>query len=93
MTLAELIARASAGYEKEFPDVPLTDQCGADGIPFTPAEYAANPTGDSLGRFVVQELFETFDPAAADADQLAAAVDAIQDAIDDLHNVVTALGG
>ncbi len=47
--------------------------------------------GDSLARFVVAELSETFDPSAARAAQLQEARNALNHAVDDLERVIEVL--
>jgi hypothetical protein len=47
--------------------------------------------GDSLARFIVAELSETFDPGAAHAAQLEEARNALNHAVDDLERVIEAL--
>ena len=47
--------------------------------------------GDSLARFIVAELSETFDPKAPRAAQLQEARIALSHAVDDLERVIEAL--
>ena len=92
MTLIALIEQASRGYEKGIPESPLTEQCHPDGTPLTLAEYEAHGCGDTLARFVVVELAETFDADAPDDAQLAEAARVVSNARRHLDNVLAVLG-
>ncbi len=92
MTLIDLIRRASSGYEADLPESPLTDQCHPDGTPMTSAEYEDHGCGDTLARFVVVELAETYDLDAPDDAHLAVAARVIRNARRNLDNILDALG-
>ncbi len=84
MTLNQLVFRAASAYDDALPlrywdahrQQPLENPAG----------------GDSLARFVVHELAETFDPNEISCAQIAVAVRAMQAASDDLATVAHALG-
>lgn len=96
MTFLELVQRANAGYKRDFPEAPDLIEHG-DGTynctPLSPKEYAENPVGDTLGRFIVIELHETFDPTHGNDEQLHHARRAMDNAIRNLRNVVRELDG
>ena len=93
MTLIELVKLADEGYEKASDNlsVPLTEQCYPDGTPLKLDDYAATMPGDTLGRYIVIELAETFDPDASDEDQIAEAIRVMERGRDDMSNVVDRL--
>lgn len=47
--------------------------------------------GDTLAQFIAQEIHDTYDADATDAEQVASAVKAMQTAADDLQKVAHAL--
>ena len=49
--------------------------------------------GDTLAQFIAQEIHDTYDVNASDAQQIASAVKAMQTAADDLQKVADALAG
>lgn len=86
MTLIELIRRADKGYTEDFPESSLLELVDQEtGRPLPDA------SGDTLTLFVVRELGETFDPDAADEEQLPTARRCIENAVHDLGNILTAL--
>ncbi len=91
LTLIELVTLASEGYETAFPDCPLTEQCQPDGTPLSAKEYEKASIGDTLGRFIVIELADTFDPKASRTEQVKEAFRVIHRAKDDLKQVCDAL--
>jgi hypothetical protein len=87
MTLIELLRISAETYMRDFPDFSLlTFVNKATGEPLK-----RPPTGDLLARFVVEELWETYDAGASDDRQIAEAVRALGRARDDLDNMVSAL--
>lgn len=81
MTLIELLAVANEGY----PDHYLGD--------FHTPEGKFNPggTGDTLARFVVSELIETFEGGEDDEGQLESAIFHMEAAVEDIESVIAAL--
>ena len=49
--------------------------------------------GDTLAQFIAQEIHDTYDVNASEAQQIASAVKAMQTAADDLQKVADALAG
>lgn len=83
MTLNQLVSRAASvypdGFIMEYWDT--REQCAKH-----------NPIGgDTLAQFIAQELADTYDREASDADQVATAVRVMQSATDDLQAVTDAL--
>lgn len=83
MTLNELITIAAATY----PDGLILQYW--DSIRQKPRKNAN--AGDTLAMFIVQELTDTFDPAATDAEQVATASQAIERAAAELIGVTAAI--
>lgn len=81
MKLNELMQLASAGYPDGL-ETFYDDETGE------PLEYR---TGDTLARFVVVEISETFDADLSDAEQIAEAVRVMSQGRDELQGVVDAL--
>jgi len=81
LTLLELLNRANDAY----PDGFLAEYYDAK------TGERRQGGGDSLARFIVAELSETFDPGAAHAAQLEEAGNALNHAVDDLERVIQAL--
>ena len=80
MKIGELIALASEAYD-------------ADGVMMSYWNSKTNKPkrgryGDSLAEFVVQELYETFDPKASDSKQLEEAIRVMDIAASQLVDVV-----
>ena len=91
MKLIELIQKCSKGYEKDFPESSLTCQCDAAGVPWSWEEYQRQGIGDTLGRFVVLEISETFDEDTSDESQIHEAILVIQNAMTNLDNILSQL--
>ena len=83
MTLLELVTKANKGYEDGFLSEYFNEETG---------EYIEGK-GDTLAAFIVIELSETFDSEADDEDQIQAATEALQTAVNDLEGVIDALYG
>lgn len=84
MTLNQLVCRAASAYPEAFV-MEYWDQAKE-----APRQ---NPGGgDTLAEFIAHELYDSFDEDAADDEQLATAVKAMQSAADDLQAVAHALG-
>ena len=81
MTLDEIIAIADAAY----PDGFVARYWNAK----RQAVRRAN-LGDTLAQFIVRELKDTFDPQATDAEQIATAAKAIENAASELAAVAAA---
>lgn len=81
LSLLELLNRANEAY----PDGFLAEYYDAK------TGERQQGGGDSLARFIVAELSETFDPGAARAAQLQEARNALNHAADDLERVIEAL--
>ncbi len=79
MTLQELISVASSGYP--------------DGLIEQYFEEPKGNHGDSLAKFIMLELSETFDAEATDEEQVLAAIHQMRRARDELDSVISALGG
>jgi hypothetical protein len=65
----------------------ISRHLGPDGTPRPPAD-----DGDTLTLFIAQEVASVFDPAATDAQNLKAAVDAMETAAFQLGDVASRLG-
>jgi hypothetical protein len=81
LTLLELLNRAN----KVYPDGFLAEYYDAK------TGERQRGGGDSLARFIVAELSETFDPNAPRAAKLQEARNALNHAVDDLERVIEAL--
>lgn len=81
MKLNELMARASAGYP--------------DGLEMFYDEESGEPlkdaSGDTLAKFVVIEISETFDPDCTDEEQVEEAIRVMSKGVEELQSVVDAL--
>lgn len=88
MKLIELIRAADKGYQKAMANLgpSLLDYVDEDGQPI-----ANPPTGDTLARFIVNELCETYEPDAPNEDQITEAVRVMKDARRDLDYTIDAL--
>lgn len=62
-----------------------------DGLIAEAAKAAPGGSGDSLAEFIFTELKETFDPKLSSSNQLADALSAMQNAMDELREVYIAL--
>lgn len=91
MTLHQLVEIADRGYRRDFPESGLIPFCHADGTPLSREEYARAGGGDALAFFVAHELYETYDEAASEYEQLATAARAVRKAAEDLLNVAQEL--
>ena len=84
MTLNQLVCRAASAYPEAYV------------LTFWDAlkeEPKSNPdAGDTLAEFIARELYDSYDEAAPDDEQLATAVKAMQSAADDLQAIAHALG-
>ena len=82
MDLNSIIYRASSVY----PEEALLEEWDSE------FECPSNPdSGDTLAKFIVHELEETFDETATDAEQLATAIKVMQRAADEVQAVADAL--
>jgi hypothetical protein len=81
MTLLQLLTKASHGY----PDRNLAAYFDAESGRPKPG------SGDTLAEFIVKELADTFDPDAADEEQIRQALWALRRAQWDLHDTIRAL--
>jgi hypothetical protein len=91
MTLKELVRRAGVGYGKDAMLPQLTEHVHDDGTPLSAEEYETAKLGDTLGRFIVCELHDVYDPDVSDDMQLEAGAQAMESAIRQMQNVVGAL--
>lgn len=83
MTLNQLVCRAASVYPEAF----ILQYWAME-----KQEPKANPGGgDTLALFVAQELADTYDADAGDADQIATAVSVMQSAAADLAAIAFAL--
>ena len=78
MELSKIIETASAAYEPAEPNILVQAANGED-------------VGDTLAKFIVIELRETYDLTATDAEQVAEAVRVMERAARQLSDVVGAL--
>ena len=86
MTLNELINRASAAYSDGLIATEYWD--------FKRERPRRNPKGgDTLALFIANEIADTYDPDASDAEQINTVLRALSTARDDLDAVSTALAG
>lgn len=86
MTFIQLLEIANKGY----PEVDLMECIHEDANGVIHIEVNGE-LGDTLAEFVVQELYDTFDPDARDIKQLACAEVAIEKAVNDLQKVLNTL--
>ena len=83
MTLNQLVCRAASVYPDAYP---------LEYFDLGKSAPKANPNDDDkLAQFIAFELAETFDPAASEGEQIAAAVKTMQRASDELATVAHAL--
>jgi len=80
LTIKDILDVASEGYPDEFTRA-YYDEDG---------EFV-DDFGDTLARFVVLEISETYEEDAADAEKLSVAIGVIEKAIEDLEGVAKAL--
>jgi hypothetical protein len=80
-----LLRLASTGYEDGWLDMYFKKKTGE------PKRHVTRG-GDTLARFIVIELAETFDEDMSQDEQIEEAQRALQSAIVDLEDVITALG-
>ncbi len=85
MTLNQLICSAASVYPEAF-ILEYWDKEASE-----PRENRMG--GDTLAQFIAQEIHDTYDVNASDAQQIAGAVKAMQTAADDLQKVADALAG
>ena len=83
MTLNQLICSAASVY----PDAFILEYWDKESS--EPQENRMG--GDTLAQFIAQEIYDTYDVNASDAEQVASAVKAMQTAADDLQRVADAL--
>ena len=83
MTLNQLICSAASVYPEAFV-LEYWDKEASE-----PQENHLG--GDTLAQFIAQEIYDTYDVNASDAEQIASAVKAMQTAADDLQKVADAL--
>jgi hypothetical protein len=81
MELVDLLAIANDGYEDEYLSEYYDEKTGA----------LKDGQGDTLARFIVVELRETYDDEAEREDQLEEAVKTLQKAQEDLQGCIDAL--
>ncbi len=81
MTILELLNRANQGY----PDRLLSAFYNKS----TGAPHSWN--GDTLAKFIVLELHETYDSSTTDQAQLSTAIQALRQAVSELEGVIQAL--
>ncbi len=81
MNLKELMAKANEGYSDGFLATYYDENTG---IPIP-------GSGDGLAEFIVNELFESFDPDAPDLNQVEVAINAMENAISDIQSVIGTL--
>ena len=77
MTLVELLDLANAGYSDGF----LSQYYDETG------KFNEEASGDSLARFIVAEIIETYDPEATTATQLAEARRVVERGLGDIRAV------
>jgi hypothetical protein len=82
MTLLQLLNTANKGYPDGFLENHYDNKTG---------KLKKSTSGDSLARFIVVELSETFDPEKSDEIQASQAIDMMERAKDDLQGVIEAL--
>lgn len=85
LSLLNLLKLASTGYEDGWLDMYFKKRTG---LP----KRGLVRGGDTLARFIVIELAETFDEDLSQDEQIEEAQRALQMAIDDLQEVINALG-
>jgi len=83
MTLNQLICSAASVYPESFV-LEYWDAKSSE-----PRENRLG--GDTLAQFIAQEIHDTYDVNASDAEQIASAVKAMHTAADDLQKVADAL--
>jgi hypothetical protein len=81
MTIKELLTTAAKGYSDGGMDKYITKS----------GTLNKSATGDTLAKFIVVELIETFDPKAPLADQVDTAIEALEKAVEELHGVIDVL--
>jgi hypothetical protein len=81
MKLVDLLKKANQGYDDGFLSEYFSEETGE----------LIEGQGDTLARFVVIELSETFDPDADDDAQLMEATRVMESVKDDIQNVIEAL--
>jgi hypothetical protein len=81
MKLLELLERANQGYPDQYLCEYYDRKTGK----------RKRGSGDTLAEFIVVELSETFDPERDDGEQIAVAVHALENAMNDLQDTIVAL--
>ena len=81
MTIKEILDIAAAGYGDDV----------IRGFYDDAGQFQKVADGDTLARFIVLELIETFDPEATEVEQLKQAVRVMNNATADVRNVRNAL--
>ena len=85
MQLFDIIERAAEGYDQTMPS--LCHHMKND-APLSAKDYERAGLRDLLGRFIVVELCDAFNPHELDEEQLETAADVIRTAILDLQGVL-----
>lgn len=82
MNIKELLDKAGTDYNVSRLETYYDEQ----------GNFIDNPVGgDTLARFIVLELIETFDTEATDEDQILEAIRVMENARGDIQNVINAL--